>query len=137
MPFARRSATATVSGAFLVLLAGALPARAHNAKVHLAMTDRAYEIMLALSQGALDTGGDAGLAQLAADAGRAIDKLKRVPASLPAPRQTLCIDPEAIKKFGQNPPWSAPTPFESMTLGAVRFPITLEYITGNDCGVDP
>jgi hypothetical protein len=120
------------------LLAAVVPARAHNAEVHRAMTDRAYQIMVALSKGALENDGNPALIQLAADAGKAVSKLRVLPAGLPAPRQSLCIDPETIQKLGTNTPsWGAPSSFESMRLVAVPFPITLEYITGNDCGIDP
>ncbi|HWM95328.1 MAG TPA: hypothetical protein VN493_31525 [Thermoanaerobaculia bacterium] len=130
-----RLALGALLGGWLV---AAAPAQAHNAKVHRDMTDRAYEIMLALSAGAIDTSEDPALAQLAQDATTAIQKLRNLPARLPSPQQSVCVDPATVKMLGTNTPnWGAPSPFEDMTLGAVPFPISTAYITGVDCGIDP
>ena len=57
-------------------------ARAHNARVHRDMTDRAYHVLLALSAGRIETAGDPDLAELAAAAGGAVRKLQALPAGL-------------------------------------------------------
>jgi hypothetical protein len=112
--------------------------RAHNARVHRDMTDRAYHVMLALAAARLDTASDPALAELAVAAGKAIRKLQGVPAGLPPPKDSRCADPETIKKIGTNTPsWGAPPSFEAMVLGALPYPIATTYLTGTDCGIDP
>lgn len=122
----------------LALLAGTIgPLHAHNAVVHRDMTDRAYEIMLALSSGQLETGGDPGIAELTAASKVAVRRFDALPAGLPPPRDSRCIDPDTIQKIGTNTPnWSAPADFKQMLMGTVPYPIALTYITGKDCGVD-
>lgn len=126
-----------------ILLAGSLataataPARAHNAGVHRDMTDRAYHILIALSRGQLVAPGDPDLDELAQAAAQAIPKLQGLPAGLPPPKQSICADPAVIQKVGtSSPSWGAPADFKQMTLGAVPFPISTAYISGNDCGID-
>ena len=60
--------------------------RAHNASVHRDMTERAGEIMLALSRDALDVPGDPATVALAAAASNAVRKFQALPAGLPPPR---------------------------------------------------
>jgi hypothetical protein len=113
-------------------------AHAHNARVHRDMTDRAYHVMLALAADRLATGGDPALTELATAARKAIRKLQAVPAGLPTPKDSRCIDPETIKKIGTNTPsWPAFPSFAAMPLGAVPYPIATTYMTGTDCGIDP
>jgi len=123
--------------ASLAFLLGPNPVHAHNPVVHRDMTDRAYEIMLALAGNHLDLAADPGLAELATASRIAIRRFGALPAGLPPPKESRCIDPDTIQKIGTNTPnWSAPADFKQMTLGAVPHAISLTYITGNDCGVD-
>lgn len=116
---------------------GASSAWAHNASVHRDMTERAWEIMIALARDGLDTPADPATVALAAAAKSAIRKLQGLPAGLPAPKQAQCADLDLIRRFGSSPNWGAPADFSQLTLGTVPFPISLTYITGNDCGIDP
>lgn len=128
-----------VAGSLLVgsLAMAAAPARAHNAGVHRDMTDRAYHILIALSKDQLHTDQDAEMAELAQAADKAIPKLQGLPAGLPPPKQSVCADPAVIQKVGtSSPSWGAPADFKQMTLGAVPFPVSTAYISGNDCGID-
>src|SRR5215472_225014 len=116
---------------------GASTALAHNASVHRDMTERAWEIMIALSRDALNAPADPATAALASAATSAIRKFQALPAGLPAPRQIECADLDLIRRYGSSPNWGAPADFSQLKLGAVRFPISTTYITGNDCGIDP
>lgn len=124
-----------------LLLAGILlaapPALAHNSGVHRDMTDWSYGILLALSKGQLEINGDPALTELAQAAKEAVGKLQVLPAGLPPPKQSVCGDPEVVKKFGSSPSWGAPAAgFGKMTLGNVPYPISTAYKSGNTCGID-
>lgn len=136
-PHSRCLATLALSAALTFLSGGTTPLHAHNPVVHRDMTDRAYEIMLALARDRLDLAGDAGLVELAAASRTAIQRFGPLPAGLPKPQDSRCSDPDTIKKVGTNTPnWQAPADFKLMPLGLVPYPISLTYITGSDCGVD-
>jgi hypothetical protein len=119
-------------------LFGASSAWAHNASVHRDMTERAWEIMTGLARDQLDAPSDPATLALAAAAKSAIRTLQGLPAGLPPPKQTQCADLDLIRRFGSSPNWGVSTAdFGQLTLGAVPFPISLTYLTGNDCGIDP
>lgn len=116
---------------------GGSTALAHNASVHRDMTERAWEIMIALSGNQLDMPANPDTVALAAAAGSAIRNLQGLPAALPPPKQTRCADLDLIRRYGSSPNWGAPADFTQLTLGAVPYPVSVTYITGNDCGIDP
>jgi len=129
--------TLTISAVLALLFSTPHPLHAHNAVVHRDMTDRAYEIMLALAGGQLEAAADPGLTELATASRTAIRRFGALPAGLPRPKDSRCIDPDTIKKIGTNTPnWNAPADFKQMLLATVPFAVSLTYITGSDCGVD-
>ena len=134
----RRYRSLLVALLALGALFGASSAWAHNASVHRDMTERAWEIMTGLARDQLDAPSDPATLALAAAAKSAIRKLQGLPAGLPPPKQTQCADLDLIRRFGSSPNWGVSTAdFGQLTLGAVPFPISLTYLTGNDCGIDP
>lgn len=132
-----RSPCLAILTTFALLSGTTSQLHAHNPVVHRDMTDRAYEIMLALAHDRLETAGDPGLAELATASQAAIQRFAVLPAGLPPPKESRCINPDTIQKIGTNTPnWNAPAEFKLMPLGTVPYPISLTYITGSDCGVD-
>jgi hypothetical protein len=134
-----------LSGIALILILGTAPSlSAHNADVHLQMTDLAYQVMLAAKQGAvplrtaIHSLPDAEeLRVFLGDVGAAVDKLRRLPSGLPAPRQEVCIDTDFAKATGSNTPnWQAGGAFEKVHMAQVRYPVNTGYLSSNDCGID-
>ncbi len=119
---------------FVAAAGVAAPAAAHNSIVHRDMTERAYEVLLAVAAGEFDDDQIPDLPAFKLAAAEAVRKLEDLPSGLPPPRQARCADPAAIKVVGSaDPNWGS---FENMALGAVPYPIKTTYATGNDCGVD-
>jgi hypothetical protein len=142
-PRARREPARLQAGtaAALFLILALQPALSgHNAIVHRDMTARAYDIMLAVSAGAVDVlpGTDAAAAARFITAIKAaVSKLQALPAGLPRPKQSTCADTGLIQKIGSSSPNWAAGSFGRLALNRVRYPISIAYISGNDCGIDP
>jgi hypothetical protein len=120
-----------------MLGAYAVPLAAHNASVHRDMTERAWEIMMALADNRLDIAPNDDIEELARAARSALSKYRALPAGLPAPKQSTCADPQVVNMVSSSPNWGAPADFKQLPLGQIRYPIKTTYITGNDCGIDP
>jgi hypothetical protein len=131
----------------------ALPgaARAYNVGVHQAMTDYAYEVMLAMSKEAAGgaalpnnvhvvlanlKAGDPTLAGFYAAAAIAVPKLRALESGLTA-TTLACQDAAAVAKIGAVvPDWQTGVLFlPQMPLGQLRFPVTADYNFTTDCGI--
>jgi hypothetical protein len=139
-----RSLSLKTSALLLLLLAPPLSeARAYNQDTHQLLVDYAWQIMLAVDVvGRNAAPPDQPFQQLSVspDFSRrvqeAVRKIHLLPANLPAPKDSRCIDPAMIQKLGTNTPnWGNGGDFLNMQLNLVRFPIALDYETGNDCGI--
>ena len=128
----------------MLLLAPPLSeARAYNQDTHQLLVDYTWQIMLAVDVvGRNAAPPDQPFQQLSVspDFSRrvqeAVRKIHLLPANLPAPKDSRCIDPAMIQKLGTNTPnWENGGDFLNMQLNLVRFPIALDYETGNDCGI--
>lgn len=141
--------------AFALVASGLLVsgrANAHNGSTHKAMTETAYDVMVAaehfhdkttlpeslrsvFTSLSSDPEMKAFLDALAA----AAPKLRSLPVGLPNPYSWDCYDPEFAAKTGSTKTkWSA-NPMDNLAaipLGDVPYAIDSDYLTGTDCGVD-
>jgi hypothetical protein len=142
-----------VAAVLIAALALPWPAWAHNESVHQRMTDYAYHVLLAqatFSQGgrmsarlrsALDslTKSDPALAGFYADAAAAVPKLRALMSGLPVDNAP-CVNPSLVSLVGGViPNWQLPadTSLEQLSMGAVRFPVTVHYGHGATfCAID-
>ena len=116
-----RSLSLKTSALLLLLLAPPLSeARAYNQDTHQLLVDYTWQIMLAVDVvGRNAAPPDQPFQQLSVspDFSRrvqeAVRKIHLLPANLPAPKDSRCIDPAMIQKLGTNTPnwaWAGPRP---------------------------
>jgi len=116
---------------------------AYNQDSHKLLVDYVWQVMLAVdSLGRGITPPEQPFQNLAIspDFSRrlqlAVKKIHSLPANLPPPKDTRCADPELIQQLGTNTPnWDNGGDFSKMPLDLVRYPIALDYESGNDCGI--
>lgn len=116
---------------------------AYNQDTHQRLVDYTWQIMLAVDVVGRDaTPPDAPFrtlnvsSQFSRRVQDAVKKIHLLPANLPPPQDTRCIDPAMIQQLGTNTPnWDNGGDFFNMQLNLVRFPIALDYETGKDCGI--
>jgi hypothetical protein len=139
-----RSQSLKASALALVLLTPPMSgAHAYNQDTHQLLVDYTWQIMLAVDMiGRNAAPPDQPFQTLAVspDFSRrvqeAVRKIHLLPANLPRPKDSRCIDPALIQKLGTNTPnWDNGGDFFNMQLNLVRHPIALDYETGNDCGI--
>ena len=128
----------------LLITASVSPASAYNQDTHQRLIDYAWQVMLAVdAAGRNAMPPDAPFTSLTVSSDfsqrvqRAVKRIHSLPANLPAPKDTRCIDPALIQKLGTNTPnWENQGDFFKMPLNLVKYPIALDYESGKDCGVD-
>jgi hypothetical protein len=114
---------------------------AHNYTVHRDMTDLAYEIMLIASQDSVKSEHDrlisfrpqgvdsAEWESFLQDVSHATHRLRGMKDGLGASKQASCSQKlDGAKPADQN--WA-----KNQVLSDVQFPVALDHMTGNDCGV--
>ncbi len=128
----------------LVLVAPGSQASAYNQDTHQRLVDYVWQIMLAVNavgRNAAPPDAPFGSLNVSSDFSkrvqRAVQNIHSLPANLPPPKDTRCIDPDLIQKLGTNTPnWENQGNFFKMPLDLVKYPIALDYESGHDCGVD-
>lgn len=118
-------------------------ASAYNQDTHALLADYAWQVLLTVdvvSRNAAPQDQPFQSLTVSADfAGRvqqAVRNIHALPANLPKPKDSRCADPALIQELGTNSPnWQNGGDFFNMQLVTVRFPIAIDYETGNDCGI--
>lgn len=143
-------------GFALLVLGGAAiapsTASAHNGAIHRAMTETAYDVIVAaeayhdkkplpeellkvFTLATKDPAMSAFVDALAASG----PKLRAIPAGLISPYSWECYDPVFIDKTGSKIATWSPDPtiaHANIPMGQLRYAVSNDYITGTDCGVD-
>lgn len=128
----------------LALLTPASGASAYNQDTHQLLIDYVWHVMLTvdvLGRGNPPPDQPFGPLAVTPDFSRrvqaAVRKIRDLPADLPKPKNSRCVDAAtAINKFGSDSPnWDNGGNFAGMRMGLVPYPISIDYETGNDCGV--
>jgi hypothetical protein len=136
-------AAKVIAAAALVATLKATTAQAYNQDTHQRLVDYTWQIMLAVDvvgRNAAPPDAPFHSLNVSSDFSRrvhdAVKKIHLLPANLPPPKDSRCIDPAMIQKLGTNTPnWENSGDFFNMQLNLVHFPIALDYETGNDCGI--
>jgi hypothetical protein len=118
-------------------------ASAYNQDTHALLADYAWQVLLTVDKISRNAAPQEqpfqSLTVSPEFAGRvqqAVRKIHTLPANLPKPKDSRCADPALIQELGTNSPnWQNGGDFFNMPLVTVRFPIAIDYETGNDCGI--